>query len=148
MIICDYLPSYLAASCGAVTSVLLWLLGGIDISIIWLFVFTVIDYITGTIYALKSHQWSSNVGSKGIIKKIFIYIIIIIANGMDQSAGISYIRQAVIIAYIINEAGSIIENIEMLGYGKIIPPVLRNGIKIISAKNNSITDKISDTSHE
>ena len=148
MIICDYLPSYVAAGCGATVSMILWLLGGIDISIIWLFVFTVIDYATGTLYALKSHQWSSNVGSKGIIKKILIYVIIIVANGIDQAAGISYIRQAVIIAYIINEAGSIIENIELLGYGSIIPAVLRNGIKVISAKNNSITDEVSDKSHE
>ena len=46
---------------------------------------------------------------------------VVIANGVDQSTGINYIRQAVIIAYLINESGSILENIENLGYGSIIP---------------------------
>ena len=61
---------------------------------------------------------------------------VVIANGIDQSTGINYIRQAVIIAYLINESGSILENIENLGYGSIIPAVLRKGLKAINQKNN------------
>ena len=34
---------------------------------------------------------------------------------------------------------SILENIENLGYGSIIPSVLRNGLKAINQKNNSVT---------
>ena len=65
---------------------------------------------------------------------------IVIANGIDQSTGINYIRQAVIIAYLINESGSILENIENLGYGSIIPSVLRKGLKAINQKNSNLSE--------
>ena len=89
---------------------------------------------------MKSGKWSSSVGGKGILKKIIIFLMVVIANGIDQSTGINYIRQAVIIAYLINESGSILENIENLGYGSIIPSVLRNGLKAINQKNSNLSE--------
>ena len=91
-------------------------------------------------FAIKSGNWSSSVGGKGIIKKIIIFLMVVIANGIDQSTGINYIRQAVIIAYLINESGSILENIENLGYGSIIPSVLRKGLKAINQKNSNLSE--------
>ena len=123
MMICDYLPSQISAICGISISSILWLVGGIDISLTWLFVFCVIDYITGTCSAFRQGQWT------------------------DEVCHIDYIRQAVIIAYIINESGSILENIEALGYGKVIPPILRHGLKLLKMKNESILDQNSDLSH-
>jgi phage-related holin len=46
----------------------------------------------------------------------------------------------VIIAYLINESGSILENIENLGYGSIIPEVLRKGLKAINQKNSNLSE--------
>ena len=145
--ICSHLPSWLSLACGTAGSIILYLVGGIDVSLIWLFVFCLIDYSTGTIAALKNGQWSSNVGGKGICKKVVIFLMVIIAHGIDQAAGIQYVRQGIIIAYIINEAGSILENIELLGYGKMIPAVLRNGIKTISNKNALNMSENSPNSH-
>ena len=139
-IICNFLPSWVSVCCASVISTILFLLGGVDIPLIWLFVFVVIDYITGSWYAIKSGNWSSSVGGKGILKKIIIFLMVVIANGVDQSTGINYIRQAVIIAYLINESGSILENIENLGYGSIIPSVLRKGLKAINQKNNNLSE--------
>lgn len=141
MPICSFLPSWFSVCCTSVISMILFLVGGIDIPLIWLFVFVVIDYISGSWYAIKSGNWSSSVGGKGIIKKIIIFLMVVIANGIDQSTGINYIRQAVIIAYLINETGSILENIENLGYGSIIPEVLRKGLKAINQKNSNYVTK-------
>ena len=140
MLICNFFPSWFSVCCASIISTILFLLGGVDVPLIWLFIFVVIDYITGTWYAIKSGNWSSSTGGKGIIKKIIIFLMVVIANGIDQSTGINYIRQAVIIAYIINESGSILENIENLGYGSIIPSVLRKGLKAINQKNNNLSE--------
>ena len=147
MMICDYLPSQISAICGISISAILWLVGGIDISLTWLFVFCVIDYITGTCSAFRQGQWTSKVGGKGIVKKLLIFLFVVLAHGIDEVCHIDYIRQAVIIAYIINESGSILENIEALGYGKVIPPILRHGLKLLKMKNESILDQNSDLSH-
>ena len=147
MMICDYLPSQISAICGISISSILWLVGGVDISLTWLFVFCVIDYITGTCSAFRQGQWTSKVGGKGIVKKLLIILFVVLAHGIDEVCRIDYIRQAVIIAYIINESGSILENIETLGYGKVIPPILRHGLKLLKMKNESILDQNSDLSH-
>ena len=147
MMICDYLPSQISAVCGISISSVLWLVGGIDISLTWLFIFCVIDYITGTCSAFRQGQWTSKVGGKGIVKKLLIFLFVVLAHGIDEVCHIDYIRQAVIIAYIINESGSILENIETLGYGKVIPPILRHGLKLLKMKNESILDQNSDLSH-
>lgn len=136
MIICDFFPSWFSVCCASIISAILFLLGGVDVPLIWLFIFVAIDYLSGSWYAIKSGNWLSSVGGKGIIKKIIIFLMVVIANGVDQSTGINYIRQAVIIAYLINESGSILENIENLGYGSIIPSVLRKGLKAINQKNS------------
>ena len=140
MLICDFFPSWFSVCCASIISTVLFLLGGVDIPLIWLFIFVVIDYLRGSWYAIKSGNWSSSVGGKGIIKKLIIFLMVVIANGIDQSTGINYIRQAVIIAYLINESGSILENIENLGYGSIIPSVLRNGLKAINQKNSNLSE--------
>lgn len=140
MLICDFFPSWFSVCCASIISAILFLLGGVDVPLIWLFIFVVIDYLSGSWYAIKSGNWSSSVGGKGIIKKIIIFIMVVIANGVDQSTGINYIRQAVIIAYLINESGSILENIENLGYGSIIPSVLRKGLKAINQKNSNLSE--------
>lgn len=136
----DYMPSWLSAICGAIGSGIIWAIGGFDIPLTWLLIFCIIDYITGTVSAFKSGIWSSNVGAMGIVKKLMIFVFVILAHGIDETAGINYIRQAIIIAYLINESGSIIENIELLGYGKLIPTILRNGIKILAMKQNAVLD--------
>ena len=147
--VCEYLnlPSIASSVCGGTISVILWLIGDIDLSVQWLLVFCILDYITGTFSACKDHNWNSNTGSKGIIKKLIMFGMIAMAHGIDVSIGTTYIRQATIIAYMINETGSIIENLDRLGYGNAIPQTLKSAIRSIArkneklVKNTDITDK-------
>lgn len=123
---------------GTISGWLSFAVGGFDLSIKWLFAFTVADYLTGTIAAFKNQEWCSSVGGKGIIKKVLIFAIVAIGHGVDQAVGIEIFRNAVIAAYAVNEALSIIENICTLGYENIIPPFLKAGLLVMKKKQNDL----------
>ena len=89
-----------------------WLFGGFDGFLYALIAFVVIDYITGVLAAIYTKQLSSEVGFKGIAKKVMIFLLVAIGNIIDVEilkAG-AVLRTAVIFFYISNEGISIIEN--------------------------------------
>ena len=53
-----------------------WFLGGCDGLIYALIAFVVIDYITGLMCAVVNKQLSSEVGFKGIFKKVLIFMLV------------------------------------------------------------------------
>ena len=79
--------------------------------------FVVIDYITGVMYAIADKNLSSEVGFKGICRKVLIFLLVGIANVLDvQVIGTgSVLRTAVIFFYISNEGVSLLENAAHLG---------------------------------
>lgn len=104
-------------------------LGGIDAMIWALVALSIIDYASGTIAAFKTGKWDSCVGFKGIAKKVAIFAFVGLANLVDVGIGYNHMfRQIIIGAYAVNEAGSILENIDLLGYGRLIPAAIRNGL--------------------
>lgn len=109
--------------------------GGVDKMIIWLAILAVIDYATGIIAAFRCCKWCSSVGFKGIAKKAAMFAIVALCHGLDQTTGLGMFRDMAIFAYAVNEAGSIIENIDACGWGKVIPAFLRNGLKQIQDKH-------------
>lgn len=104
----------------AFTAVGGWLgyfLGGCDGLIIALLLFVAIDYITGVMCAISDKKLSSEVGFKGICRKVLIFMLVGIANIIDMQiikSG-SVIRTAVIFFYLSNEGLSLIENAAHLG---------------------------------
>ena len=92
-------------------------LGGCDGLLIALVVFVVVDYITGVMCAIADKKLSSEVGFKGICKKVLIFVLVGIANILDVhviGTG-SILRTAVIFFYISNEGLSLLENAGHLG---------------------------------
>lgn len=79
--------------------------------------FVVIDYITGVMCAIADKNLSSEVGFKGICRKVLIFLLVGIANILDvQVIGTgSVLRTAVIFFYISNEGVSLTENAAHLG---------------------------------
>lgn len=75
-----------------------WFLGGIDGFLYALIVFVIIDYITGIMVGIIKRELSSEIGAKGIFKKIFIFIMVAIAHIVDSRliGDSSVIRTAVI----------------------------------------------------
>lgn len=77
----------------------------------------VIDYITGVMCAVADKNLSSEVGFKGICRKVLIFLLVGIDNVLDvQVIGTgSVLRTAVIFFYISNEGVSLLENAAHLG---------------------------------
>lgn len=116
-------------------------IGEIDLSVKWLFVFVVIDYITGMMAAGKTGQWSSRQGFAGILKKVSIFVIVCLCHGIDVICQVDFLRSSAIVAYALNEVGSVFENIERMGYGHLIPAFVQKSIKIIQDKENKKLEK-------
>ena len=94
-----------------------YFLGGCDGLLYALIAFVVIDYITGAMCAVADKKLSSEVGFKGICRKMLIFLLVGIANVLDvQVIGSgSVLRTAVIFFYISNEGVSLLENAAHLG---------------------------------
>ncbi len=78
-----------------------WFLGGCDGLLYALIAFVVIDYLTGVMCAINDHNLSSEVGFRGICRKVLIFLLVGIANILDVQvigAG-SVLRTAVIFFY-------------------------------------------------
>ena len=94
-----------------------WFLGGADGFLYALIAFVVIDYITGVMCAIVDKKLSSEVGFKGIFKKVLIFILVGVGNIIDVQvlgqAGV--LRTAVIFFYLSNEGVSLLENAGHLG---------------------------------
>ena len=92
-------------------------LGGADGFLYTLIAFAVLDYITGVMCAMVNKNLSSEVGFKGICRKVVIFILVGIANLIDVhiiGSG-SVLRTAIIFFYISNEGVSLLENAGHLG---------------------------------
>lgn len=94
-----------------------WFLGGCDGLLYALIAFVVADYITGVMCAVIDKKLSSEVGFKGIFKKVLIFLLVGIGHVLDsQVIGTgSVMRTAVIFFYISNEGVSLLENCTHLG---------------------------------
>ncbi len=108
---------WIQTAAAAVGAALGYLIGGLDSLVIALLCFVAADYITGICAAVYTKTLSSEIGFKGILKKICIFILVCIANLIDVSVigSGSTIRTAVIFFYISNEGISLLENAVRLG---------------------------------
>ena len=94
-----------------------WFLGGLDGLVYALIAFVVIDYITGLMCAVLDKKLSSEVGFRGIFKKVLIFSLVAIGHIVDRNVigDGSVIRTAVIFFYLSNEGISILENAAHIG---------------------------------
>ena len=104
----------------AITALGGWLgyfLGGLDGMMIALIVMMTLDYVTGVMCAIADKKLSSEVGFKGICRKVLIFTLVGIGNIVDVyvlgQGGV--LRTAVIFFYLSNEGVSILENSAHLG---------------------------------
>ena len=136
--------------CAIVSSTILYLVGDITMPFIILLVFICTDYITGLILSgifkkskkTESGGLSSEIGFKGLIKKVCIIICVIVANLLDTALGTNYIRNVVIISFMTNEVISIIENLGLIGVK--IPKAITNAIDILKKKEDEENAKTRD----
>lgn len=94
-----------------------YFIGGCDGLLIALVIFAVADYITGVMCAVADKKLSSEVGFKGICRKVIIFMLVGVAHVIDVNviATGSVLRTAVIFFYLSNEGVSLLENAGHLG---------------------------------
>lgn len=94
-----------------------WFLGGYDGFLYALVAFVAVDYVLGVMCAVLEKRLSSEIGAKGIIRKVVIFSLVGIAHIIDGNiiGSGSTIRTAVIFFYLSNEGISILENAAVLG---------------------------------
>ena len=109
--------TFLQMTFAAIGGWLGWFLGGYDGFLYALIAFVVIDYLLGVMCAILEKHLSSDVGARGIFKKVVIFSLVGVAHIIDQNiiGDCSAIRTAVIFFYLSNEGISIIENATRLG---------------------------------
>ncbi len=111
------LPEAVRAVLAALGTLGTYLFGAWDPILQALIVLVCIDYLTGILAAYTEKKLNSEVGFKGIVKKICIFLMIALATVLDSSAGFGdpWLRTAVIMFFIGNEAISALENMGRLG---------------------------------
>lgn len=109
--------NYLQMFFAAIGGWLGWFLGGYDGFLYALIAFISVDYILGVFCGILEKHLSSDVGARGIFKKVVIFSLVGVAHVIDQNiiGDGSAIRTAVIFFYLSNEGISIIENATRLG---------------------------------
>ena len=99
------------------------------------------DYITGLLVAgvfkkspkTETGALESKAGWKGLIKKGVTLLVVLIACRLDVEFGTTYIRDAVVIAFLVNEIVSLVENAGLMGIP--IPKPILNAIDMLKKKS-------------
>ena len=127
---------------GALGSLVAVMFGGWGASLQALVGCMAIDYATGLIVAGIFHNSTktdtgaleSKAGFKGLCRKCMALVFVFIACRLDILLGITYLRDAVCIGYIVNELISLIENAGLMGAP--VPQPIIDAIDILKKKKN------------
>ena len=96
-----------------------------------LILFVLLDYITGVCVAIQKKELSSQIGAKGITRKVAIFVVIALCHILDSylsSSTDSPLEVVATVFYLSNEGISILENATQLGvpFPEKLANVLRN----------------------
>lgn len=113
------------------------LFGGWDMGLQVLVTFMVVDYVTGLIVAgvfhksgkTESGRLESRAGFKGLCRKGMELALVLVGTCLDHYTGNSFIRDAVVITFAVNEALSILENAALMGVP--IPETLKKVLEVM-----------------
>ena len=131
----------ICSTAGAIGGVIASLFGGWDAGLATLVMFMAIDYVSGLVVAGVFHNskktssgaLESKAGWKGLCRKGMSLLFVLIAYRLDLAIGSNYIRDAVIIGFIVNETISIVENAGLMGVP--LPEVINKAIDILTSKS-------------
>lgn len=104
------LIEYIKFLLSSIGSFLIFILGGYDTLLFFLVLLLIIDYIIGTIEAIKEGSFKSSVMRWGAVNKVIEFAIVAIFFEIDQTLGVDLFRNGAIIWFVICEGSSILEN--------------------------------------
>lgn len=132
---------------GILGSLVTSIFGGWSEAMTTLFIFMLIDYITGLIVAGVFHKspksengaLESKAGWKGLCRKGMILLFVLVGHRLDLVIGASYIKDAVCIAFIVNELISLIENAALMGVP--IPQIITKAIDLLQKAEEGVENE-------
>lgn len=135
------MKNIICAIIGIIGSFIASAFGGWSAALTTLLIFMGVDYLSGLILAGVFHSspksedgtLESYAGWKGLVRKGMTLLIVLIGARMDMLLGVSYIRDAMVIAFCVNELLSIIENMGLMGVP--MPEILTNAIEMLKSKS-------------
>lgn len=121
--------------------------GGWNAALTTLVIFMSLDYITGIILAgvfkkskkTENGALESRIGFKGLCRKGVTLLIVLVAVRLDITVGTTFFKDASVIAFITNEAISIIENAGLMGVP--IPSSLTRAIEVLKSKSEELNNE-------
>lgn len=130
---------------GMIGSAIAGFFGGWTSGLTTLLIFMGIDYISGLVVAGVFHKspksengaLESRAGWKGLVRKGMTLLIVLIGCRLDILLGLNYIRDALVIAFVLNELISITENAGLMGVPIVKP--LKNAIELLQDKTEGPT---------
>ena len=124
-----FMEKYFNALLAVVATFFTYVFGSWDLALQVLIVFMILDYGTGVLYAFLNNQLNSEVGFKGLVKKMMILVVLIIGVMVDRILGNGnwVFRTLVAYFYIANEGISLLENVANIGIP--IPNKIRNALE-------------------
>lgn len=137
------MKEFICTVTGVIGSVIASLFGGWDSALTTLIMFMVIDYVTGLIVAgvfkkspkTETGALESKAGWKGLCRKCVTLVFVMVAYRLDLILCTEYIKTAVIIAFIVNELISLVENAGLMGIP--LPGAITKAIDILQKKSES-----------
>lgn len=140
------LKTHICTVIGLIGAWIATLFGGWDTGLITLIIFMVIDYVSGLVVAgvfhnskkTESGTLESRAGWKGLARKCMTLLFVLIGYRLDLMIGTTYVRDAVIIGFVANEAISIVENAGLMGLP--LPGMIQKAIDVLVKKAGDITE--------
>ena len=133
----DSIRYWAITAAGLVGSGISALFGGWTSAMTTLIIFMCIDYVTGIVVAgvfkrsskSKTGALESKAGFKGLCRKGMVLLVLLVACQLDRLMGTAYIKDAVCIAFCVNETLSIIEIAGIMGVP--VPKQLKKAVEIL-----------------
>lgn len=137
------MKNWILTALGVVGSFISGLFGGWTTALTTLVIFMGVDYITGLIVAGVFHKspktttgtLESRAGFKGLLRKFTALAFVLVGYRLDLMTGQPFVKDAVCIFYICNEALSIVENAGLMGLP--IPNVIKKAIDLLHNKEEN-----------
>lgn len=142
---------YIATVLGAVGGFIANIFGGWTTDMQTLLIFMAVDFVLGLALAMffqnsnKSDTGALNSTSawKGLCKKCVSFLVVLVAHRLDITLGLDYIKTAVIVAFIVVELISIIENLGLMGIP--VPKIIVQMIDVLKQKAGEVNGDSAST---
>jgi len=121
--------------CGIAGGILSYFFGGWDMMLVAIVALAALDYLTGILKGIYTRELSSEIGFRGLLRKIAIFIVIAVAVIIQRVVNdAAPLREVVIAFYICNEGLSLMENAAIF---IPLPPRLKDVLLQLRDKSES-----------